>query len=168
MQLISRHVSILLLSSLVSCGPDGLVESDWMLGIYSSRGANESGQNVRSVIRYEIREDGKFIIEGFGDCSNQVLMHQELEWTSLDEDTVEVLFRAGEMGDIDSWLFRRDSDCHMIRVIPVRNGEELSDMNFVRGAVCLQIVECPPYSCYTCKTVWCDGEPPPCADEQGE
>ena len=149
--------------AVVACGPEGPEKIDLLFGTYSSPTAGISNQNSTTVTHYEIRADGTFVIGGFYGCGASKATMKEYTWVRHGEAAIDVLFPDASEGGIDTWRITRGVDCNQIHVERRREGESVGDRDYQRGEVCLDVLPpCPGTQCDSCKTVWCDGPPPPC------
>lgn len=156
---------ILLLSITVACGPDSIEVGSWMLGTYTGYMVNQSGQFL-SITRYDILEDGVFVIDDV-QCDGSDLGEPKVyEWKPYAEDIIEVSFPDVAPGGIEAWRISPGSDCNKIRVEWVQVGMVVKETSLNRGELCLLALgPCPPgLECDSCKTVWCDEAPPPCEE----
>ena len=152
---------------LAACGPEVAEKIDLLFGTYSDPPAGVANQNSSFVVHYMIRPDGKFLIGGYYDCGANKSEPKEYQWVRHDETTIDVLFPDAGEGGVDTWRISRGGDCNQISVQRRREGEDLGIGFYQRGEVCLEeLPPCPGSNCESCKTVWCDGPPPPC-DEAG-
>lgn len=145
-----------------ACGPETVAQtadSEWMLGIFSSRYAGELSHEGY-VTNYEIREDGKFLQRGFDRCGMGTREEQEHAWHRVGTEAIEVNFLDGA-----TWRVTPGGDCNELRIQPYFATQPEVDYTISRGEVCVRPEPCSPDvgECF-CETYWCDAPPPVCGE----
>lgn len=167
-----RVCTALVLACAIGCGPEASQPNDdsWVLEGFSDR---EPGVEAIDVESWAFEPDGTVVVtraRGASSCGSEVEL-DEYRWTSAGTSTVELLDFDDETFHGFSYarvLFRIGSTCTNVDLIEVIDGEEHVRGHYARGEVCLEPdPPCPAgETCNSvgCRTVWCDDEPPGCAE----
>jgi hypothetical protein len=147
-----------------ACGPESKDANDWMIGVFSSPGPGNMSLGLDSVTHYEFLEDGTLLVGGVSGCASNAPRDSEARaWIAVGKNSLRIDDPApGSV--IEAWSISRGQSCGDILVDTIIAGQVTDTTSWTRGEVCLQ--ELSPCaegtSCETCKTVWCDDEPPDC------
>lgn len=152
---------------LSACRPHIVERGDWMIGTFSLVGEDEVVPGT--ISRYTLDEDGAFESVNLDSCQNDdEQVTGEYVW-KYDESDIVGLFEpnGGDVGGFDEWRLEPTEDCNELLVQFVDGGRVVGESPFYRGIMCMQdLGPCDPGTeCDGCKTIWCDGSPPPCEDE---
>lgn len=168
--LLRTRTQLLLVSlAVAACGPESNATddaNDWMIGTFSNREIGDMSIGLSGVGHYVFESDGLLLVGGVHDCSQNLESDsQEHRWKKGNSDgSIVVQLPASESG-VDAWQFRAMGACDSIYFEELRQGVVVGVTSLTRGAVCLSDA-LPPCadgtSCETCKTVWCDEDPPAC------
>lgn len=163
---------------LLGCGPEARSPSetsDWMLVGLSDRGPES--YSALSVAHWDFDEEGNVTVTTFstnGECGNNARTNHYL-WSEAGPRAIEITdLDGGPMngGGGTSWdrvVFEIGEGCDRtigqgVDEVHFKNGAEtFRATSYVRGKVCLEdLPPCPPeeVECDSCRTVWCEGDPP--------
>jgi hypothetical protein len=170
---------LLVAVSLVGCGPEvrDRGATDWVLAGLSDRGVGTS--SALSVVQWDFDAEGDVTVTTLstnGACGNSSRTLSYM-WHGAEPSTIEITdldggpMDGGGGGGWDRVVLEVHEGCEpmdgtqVVDMVRYKDGKETSraEAAYVRGKVCLEdLPPCPPdqVECDSCRTVWCDGEPP--------